>query len=440
MNLRTTGALRLLYGNYFVFGFPFRKFELFLILRNDIIAMTRYNMKLIDRKKYINQLLNVKDIPDIKVITGIRRSGKTKLLDAFTDILRSDDDNNVIRISLHIKKYETLRSGNELYDFVDSHYLEGHNNYLLIDEVQMCNGFEEIINSLYEEERFDIYLTGSNAFLLSSDLATLFRGRVFEISIFPFSFSEYLDYYPSNNIDDSFDRYVIEGGMSGSYLYRTSADKRKYQAEIVRSAVTRDIVEKYKIKDEVLLNKVVDYLIDTISERTSIRNIANKLTSNAYKTNDKTVSAYLDYLCRCFLFYPIKRYDIKGKKYLESEMKYYLVDTSFRYALLGTKDTDYGHLYENIVAIELLRRGYELYIGQLYKKEIDFIAIKNGERTYIQVSDDISNKKTLERELSPLLSVKDAYPKIIIARTKHDETNTEGIKVIDIARWLLSEK
>ena len=396
-------------------------------------------MKLIERSYYLNKLQAVKDIPDIKVITGLRRSGKSKLLDAYANILERETTNNVIRIPLHFKKYEKLRNGNDLYEYIDSKYCENSNNYLLIDEIQMCQNFEETINSLHEEERFDIYLTGSNAFLLSSDLATLFRGRVFQIDIYPFSFDEYLLYYPSSDIDNSFDKYVLEGGMAGSYLYKTIEDKRKYQLEIVRSTVVKDIVEKYRIKDEVLLNKIVDYLFDTVGERASIRNIANKLTSSTYKTNDKTVGSYLDYLCRCFLFYPMKRYDIKGKKYLESEMKYYLADTSFRFALLGSKDTDYGHLYENIVAIELLRRGYEVYIGQLYKKEIDFVAIKNGIKTYIQVSDDISRKETFDRELSPLLSINDAYSKMIIARTKHDETQSDGIRIIDIARWLLDK-
>lgn len=396
-------------------------------------------MKLIERSYYLNKLQAVKDIPDIKVITGLWRSGKSKLLDAYANILERETTNNIIRIPLHLKKYEKLRNGNDLYEYIDSKYRDNSNNYLLIDEVQMCQDFEESINSLHEEERFDIYLTGSNAFLLSSDLATLFRGRVFQIDIYPFSFDEYLLYYPSSDIDNSFDKYVLEGGMAGSYLYKTIEDKRKYQLEIVRSTVVKDIVEKYRIKDEVLLNKIVDYLFDTVGERASIRNIANKLTSSTYKTNDKTVGSYLDYLCRCFLFYPMKRYDIKGKKYLESEMKYYLADTSFRFALLGSKDTDYGHLYENIIAIELLRRGYEVYIGQLYKKEIDFVAIKNGIKTYIQVSDDISKKETFDRELSPLLSINDAYPKMIIARTKHDETQSDGIRIIDIARWLLDK-
>ena len=397
-------------------------------------------MKLIKRSLYLDKLVSVKDIPDIKVITGIRRSGKSKLLDAYASLLEGDKLNNVIRIPLHLKKYSSLRNSEELYNYIDSKYSEDLNNYLLIDEIQMCYNFEETINSLHEEDRFDIYITGSNAFLLSSDLATLFRGRVFQIDVYPFSFDEYLQYYPSDNVDDSFDKYVSEGGMSGSYLYRSDEDKRKYQLEIVRSTVVKDIVEKYKIKDEILLNKIVDYLTDTVGERASIRNIANKLTNSTYKTNDKTVGAYLDYLCRCFLFYPVRRYDIKGKKYLESEMKYYLADTSFRYAILGSKDTDYGHLYENIVAIELLRRGYEVYIGQLYQKEIDFVAIKNGEKTYIQVSDDISRKETFKREISPLLSIKDAYPKMIIARTKHEETQSDGVKILDIARWLLEKQ
>lgn len=396
-------------------------------------------MKLIERSYYLNKLQAVKDIPDIKVITGLRRSGKSKLLDAYANILERETTNNVIRIPLHFKKFEKLRNGNDLYEYIDSKYRDNSNNYLLIDEVQMCQDFEETINSLHEEERFDIYLTGSNAFLLSSDLATLFRGRVFQIDIYPFSFNEYLLYYPNSDIDNAFDNYVLEGGMAGSYLYKTNEDKRKYQLEIVRSTVVKDIVEKYKIKDEVLLNKIVDYLADTVGERASIRNIANKLTNSTYKTNDKTVGSYLDYLCRCFMFYPMRRYDIKGKKYLESEMKYYLADTSLRFALLGSKDTDYGHLYENIVAIELLRRGYEVYIGQLYKKEIDFVAIKNGIKTYIQVSDDISRNETFDREISPLLSINDAYPKMIIARTKHDETQSDGVRIVDIARWLLDK-
>ena len=393
-------------------------------------------MKLIRRERYIQQLLAVKDIPDIKVITGVRRSGKSKLMDSFFDILSEEAGTNIVRIKLNLKKNEKLLNADELYDYLESNHAGGKKNYLLIDEVQMCSGFERVINSIYEEEIYDIYLTGSNAFLMSSDLATLFGGRVFEINMFPFSFSEYLEYYPSDDIDKSFDDYLINGGMSGSYVYRRTDDAHKYISGIFKTTILRDIAQKYKIQNEDLLVMIADYLMDIIGNRISVRNIASKLTSGTYKTNDKTVGNYLDYLSRSFLFYPIQRYDIKGKKYLESDKKYYLADLSFRYAELGTRYADYGHLYENLVAIELLRRGYEVYVGQLYGKEVDFVIRKDGMTQYIQVSDDISSKDTLQRELGSLISIKDAYPKIIIARTRHDQMQQDGVRIIDIARWL----
>ena len=199
-------------------------------------------------------------------------------------------------------------------------------------------------------------------------------------------------------------------------------------------------MKRFKVENEPLLLMVADYLMDNVGNKTSIRNIANVLTSNAYQTNHKTVGLYVDYLCKSFLFYPFTRYDIKGNKYLESDKKYYLADLSFRFANLGTKNMDYGRLYENLVAIELLRRGYEVYVGVLYDKEIDFVAIKNGYKYYIQVSDDISRSETFEREVKPLLSIKDAYPKILIARTKHSESQYEGIRIVDIGEWLDNSK
>ena len=393
-------------------------------------------MKLIERNFYLNALLAVKDIPDIKVITGVRRSGKSKLMDALISVISKDISANIVRIKLNLKKNESLLDGDKLYEYIEQQYDNEKNNYLFIDEVQMCDGFERVINSIYEEELYDIYLTGSNAFLLSSDLATLFGGRVFEVKLYPFSFNEYLKYFPSDNVDTAFDDYVKKGGMAGSYLYKTDEDARKYINRIYRTTITKDIVTKFKIGNEDLLVMIGNFLMDNVGNQTSIRNVASKLTSGTYKTNDKTVGAYIDYLCRSFLFYPIQRYDIKGKKYLESDKKYYLSDLSFRFSELGTKDADYGHLYENIVALELLRRGYEVYVGKLYDKEVDFVAIKEGEKLYIQVSDDISREETFKRELAPLLSIKDAYPKMIIARTKHDETQHDGIRIVDIARWL----
>lgn len=393
-------------------------------------------MKLIYRKQYIERLLAVKNIPDIKVITGIRRSGKSKLMDSYIDIISKDDSVNIVRIKINLKKFERLLNSNNLYDYIEQQYVPEKNNYLFIDEVQLCEGFERVINSIYEEELYDIYLTGSNAFLLSSDLATLFGGRVYELSLYPFSFNEYLDYYPSSDIDSAFDDYVKRGGMSGSYLYRSEEDAKKYVNGIYRSTITKDIISKFKVENEDLLVMIGNFLMDNLGSQTSIRNVAAKLTSGTYKTNDKTVGAYINYFCRSFLFYPIKRYDIRGKRYLESDKKYYLSDLSFRFSEIGTKNADYGHLYENIIALELLRRGYEVYVGKLYDKEVDFVAIKEGEKIYIQVSDDISREDTFKREVSSLLSIKDAYPKFLIARTKHEETQYEGIRIMDIARWL----
>lgn len=402
---------------------------------NEVILM-----KLIERDYYLNKLLDVKNIPDIKVITGIRRCGKSKLLDAFSSIVEKEENVNVVRINLNQKKYEKLLNPDLLYDHIQKHYDENCTNYLFIDEIQLCNGFERIINSVHEEELYDIYITGSNAFLLSSDLATLFGGRVYEISIYPFSFKEFLEYYPNPDIDDAFEKYFKDGGMSGSYLYRNEDDAKKYVSGIFKATIIRDIVTKYKIENVDLLLMISNFLMDNVGSETSIRNVSNKLTSGTYKTNDKTVGSYMDYLCRAFMFYPIKRYDIKGKKYLESDKKYYLADLSFRYAELGTKNADYGHLYENIVALELLRRGYEVYVGKLYDKEIDFIAIKDGKKTYIQVSDDLTREETFKREVSPLLSIKDAFPKMIIARTKHSDSFYEGIEIVDIARWLVDSQ
>ena len=397
-------------------------------------------IKLIERKEYLQKLIDSISTPDIKVITGIRRCGKSKLLDAFDDYLKSLGDTNIIRINLELRLYKNLLNSDNLYSYIEERYDSSKENYLLIDEVQLCNGFEEVINSLHAEEKFNIYITGSNAFLLSSDLATLFGGRVFEIKLYPFSFKEYVDYYKLEGLDKGFDEYVIDGGMPGSYLYKNDHDRLEYVKSVFETTIIKDIVAKYKIENVDLLKMITSFLMDNLGSKTSIRNIANKLTTSTYKTNDKTVGAYLDYLCKSFLFYPLQRFDIKGKKYLESDKKYALVDTSFRYAKLGSKDYDYGHIYENIVAIELLRRGYEVYVGVLKDKEIDFVVVKNGYKTYIQVSDDISRAETFKREVRPLLDIADAYPKILIARTKHMVSYYEGVKIIDIAEFLLDRE
>lgn len=394
-------------------------------------------MKLIERGFYLDKMKNAIGTPDVKVVTGVRRSGKSKLLESFKQyVLKNVPQANVIHINFNLAQYENLKEYHALYQYISAAFVENKTNFVLIDEVQLCPRFELTINSLHAEEKYDVYITGSNAFLLSSDLATLFTGRTFEIKVFPFSFKEYLDYFGSENGYDSFDRYVKEGGMAGSYLYKDTEAKYDYIKDVFETLVVRDIRQKYRLKNPQLMDRLVDYLMDNVSNLTSVRNIADTLTVNRDTVNHRTIGQYIRYLCNAFAFYRIRRYDIHGKKYLASSDKYYLSDHSFRYAKLGTKNLDYGRVLENIVAIELLRRGYEVYAGILYKKEIDFVAIKRNEKMYIQVSDNVSDPATFDREVSPLLQIKDAYPKLIVARTRHEEYLYEGVRVIDVADWL----
>lgn len=397
-------------------------------------------VKLIERSTYLDRVINVIGTPDIKVITGVRRSGKSKLLEAFKSyVLQNIESANMIHINFNLLEFENIREYHALYDYIENRYKSGCSNFVLIDEIQMCNGFETAVNSLHASEKYDIFLTGSNAFLLSSDLATLFTGRTFEIKVFPFSFAEYMKYFEYSDKYDAFDRYTRDGGMSGSYPYGELNDRYDYVADVYDTLILRDIRQKYKIRNPVLMERISEYLMDNISNLTSARNIASMLNSNQDSINHKTVGNYLTYLCNAFAFYKIPRYDIKGKKYLTASSKYYLSDHSFRYAKLGTKNLDSGRVLENIVAVELLRRGYEVYVGTLYKKEIDFVAVKRSEKIYIQVSDDIRNPETQKREITPLLQIPDAYPKKIIARTREDVYQYEGVEIIDIADWLLNE-
>lgn len=394
-------------------------------------------MKLIERSTYLDRLLSVFETPDIKIITGIRRCGKSVLLESFIARIRElYPDCNLIHINFNFTANEYLREYHSLLYHIETQYKEGVKNIVCIDEVQMCEGFENAINSLHAAGKYAIYLTGSNAFLLSGDLATLFTGRVFEIALFPFSFSEFIKYWEIPDIDEAFERYMREGGMPGSYPYNDLNDKYTYLQEVINTLLIRDIVQRYRIKNTTVLDRLCNYLIDNISNQTSIRNISASLSADGFKTNHITAGNYVKALCNAYAFYRINRYDIQGKRYLSTQEKYYLADHAFRYARLGTKNQNYGRTLENIVVIELLRRGYEVYTGTLYGKEIDFVALKRDEKFYIQVADDISSPDTFQRESEPLLKINDAYPKMIIARTKHDEYDFEGVRIVDIARWL----
>lgn len=427
-------------------------------------------MKLIDRTDYLNRLKRLKGTPDIKIITGIRRSGKSELLRAYRTYLENtysnqssklyasakhaqlpnalqqqDNSNNhelnIINIDFNNLNYENLKNYKSLFEYVESRYIPGAYNVLMIDEVQLCPKFELAINSLHNSNKYDIYLTRSNAFLLSSDLATLFSGRFVEIPVFPFSFAEYCEYFEiTSNFNDALQKYLQQGGLAGSYVYANQDDAKAYIKNVYTTLVKRDLVDKYAISEVSLLDSICEFLMDNIANLTTANNVSSILKQNQIETTHITVGNYLKYLCNAFMFYKVKRYDIRGKKYLETNEKYYLADTALRYAILGTRNMDYGRAYENIVALELMRRGYTIYVGKLYQKEVDFVAVKASKKLYIQVSDNISDDATLERELSPLKAIKDAYPKILLANTRHDSYDVEGIRVIDIAQWLIGTK
>ena len=398
-------------------------------------------MKLILRDTYLNELSELINTPDIKIITGIRRSGKSKLLEALKELITASDPSaNIIHINYNLTEFEELLEYHMLESYVEDKYSAEDNNYVLIDEIQMCEHFEKAVNSLHAKEKYDIYVTGSNAFLQSSDLATLFVGRTYEVHVLPFSFKEYVTYFPSENVNASLTRYISEGGMAGSYLYKDTDKKYRYiNTEVLNALVVRDIINKYKIRNEPLLHMLIDFMMDNIGSEISVRSITDSLAGGKTAADHKTIGKYIEYLCNAFAFYRVRRYDIKGKKYLRSEDKYYLSDHSFKYARLGTKNMDYGHVLENIVAMELIRRGYEIYVGVAGGKEVDFVAMKQGDRTYIQVSYDITEPKTFEREIAPLLKIADGYKKMIIARTYQPAYHHEGIKIIDAAEWLLGD-
>lgn len=398
------------------------------------------SMKLIRRNSYLDELESVKGTPDIKVITGIRRAGKSKLMEAFIEDLKTEESNcNIIHINFNLNEFSNLRKKEKLIKYVNSRYDSEKKNYLFIDEIQRCKGFEDAVNGFHAEEKYDIYITGSNAFLMSSDLATLFTGRTYEIEIYPFSFEEYCTYFEYTDRYNAFTRYMMEGGMAGSYVYENSEQKYKYLNDVYDTLIIRDIIQKHRIKNPQLIEKVSDFMMDNISNQMSIRNVTDEITKRDNPTTHRTVGKHIAYLCESFAFYKIRRYDLKGKKYLSTNEKYYLADHAFRYAKHSTRNLNYGRVLENIVAIELLRRGYSVYTGALYNKEVDFVAIRHDQKIFIQVTQSLEDEVTERRETAPLLAIKEAYSKMIITRTGYPAYDIDGIKVVDIADWLLEK-
>ena len=377
----------------------------------------------------------------MKIIVGVRRAGKSKLLESFKTLLSREIGINIIYIDLSDLANENLLEYHALNDYVLSHTKSGADNVLMIDEVQECRGFERTINSLHNSGNYDIYLTGSNAFLLSSDLATLFTGRQIEIPVYPFSFSEFLQYYAYDGDKEvMLDRYLIEGGLAGSYVYRTEPDRVAYIREVFETILTRDLVQKFNINEPMVLRHLAEYMMDNIANLTSPHKTSVQIAQNKVATNHVTAANYINHLCHAFLFHAVKRYDVRGKKYLATNEKYYLSDLGFRYAILGRRNMDYGRAFENLVYLELCRRGYDVYVGKVQDLEIDFIATRANEKMYIQVSDNISDENTFKREIAPFAKLRDAYPRLLLARTRNPETDFEGVRILNLADWLYDSR
>jgi predicted AAA+ superfamily ATPase len=404
-------------------------------------------MQNILRKGYLDTLSVLKDKNLIKVATGVRRCGKSTLMTQFQDLLRKENSKvSILAIHMDTPEFRFLAEKNwkEMYDYVVKHLKKNVNNYVFIDEVQNIPEFEKLLEGLYIHPNIDLYVTGSNAFLLSSELATLLTGRAYEIHVMPFSFAEYLEFTgKTTNPDRAFADYLRTGGFPEAV--RLSADGNHfaiaYLQMIFKNIYDNDISKRYTIYAEDSYQEVVHFLIDSVGSRVSTANIAKILTANKKKIDNKTVSRYIDTLVEAYLFYKVNRYDIKGKQHLATQEKYYVVDLGFRNALLGKElASDAGHILENVIYLELKRRNNQVWIGKALNAEVDFVVRNNeGLTQYIQVSQSVNNPLTLERELAPLNKIADHHEKLLITMD-YDTGTYNGIKKINAIDWLLNSE
>ncbi len=405
-------------------------------------------MKKILRERLLNKLLVLKDKNFIKVVTGVRRAGKSTLLIQFQELLKKKNPNvSLISINIDLPEFHFLAEKNwkEIYDYIQSLLQENETNYVFIDEVQNIPEFEKLLEGLYVTSNIDLYVTGSNAYLLSSKLATLLlTGRAYEINVLPFSFAEYLEFTgKTTNPDRAIANYMRTGGFPEAVGFVESGESYVYEylKTVFRNIYENDIQKRHTIYYETSYNEVVKFLIDSIGSNVSARNIARVLTANGKKIDNKTVSRYIDTLVESYLFYKVNRYDIKGKQHLATQEKYYLVDLGLRYALLGKELTaDAGHLLENVIYLELLRRNNQIWIGKTDNLEVDFVVRnKDGYTQYIQVAYTVKEKKTLERELAPFNKIRDFNERLLITMD-YETGNHNGVKQINAIDWLLDNK
>lgn len=394
---------------------------------------------MVQRKQYMEKLKRMKDKKIIKVITGIRRCGKSTMLLMFRSYLKECgiEDNQIISINFEDVTNEHLLDYRKLHDYVTKQLIPDKMNYVFLDEIQNVPQFEKAVDSLFIKDDVDVYITGSNAQMLSGELATLLSGRYIEISMLPLSFAEYYELVGGDQ-RDAWNSYFKNGGFPYAAVIEDEDIRRDYLMGIYNTVLLKDVVARKRINDIHLLESVIKFIFDNIGNIVSSKKIADSLTSYGRKTTSVTVENYIEALTSAFILYKANRYDVKGKQHLKSLEKYYLVDLGLRRMLLGDKNADIGHILENIVYLELLRRGYTVDIGKVDDKEIDFIAMLGSDKVYYQVSATILDPATFEREIAPLKKVADHYPKFIISM---DELpmDEDGIKQINIVDFLLGE-
>ena len=396
-------------------------------------------MKILDRKECKNRLIRLQETEKIKIISGIRGAGKSELLHSYQKWIEEHVEGaNILYLDMEDAQNAELKDGPSLLSHIEKNYEEKRSNFLIVEEIQLCKNFEKAMQSVYERKMFNIYLSSSNASFLYEDKTAFWDENSIELPIYPFSLSEYLRYYeikaPSPQLLPT---YLTFGGLSATFRFKFKEDKTEYIKELYNKKIKKDLRKTYGIKDPALMDSLLAYLMLHLSTSTSASKISSLFKQNHLETNHITIGKYLQYLCAAFLFFKVKRYDIRKKVYLETADKYYMTDLSFRFALLEKEKPGMKEIYENLVAIEIRRRGYDIYVGKLYQKEINFVAMREKEKLYIQVTDEIEGEDTLTKALSPLRAIKDSYPKLLIANTGKDEFDVDGIRILDLTKWLM---
>lgn len=402
-----------------------------------------FENSIINRQEYLDKLIALRDKQLIKVITGIRRCGKSTLMEIFQNYLKSNgvSDNNIISINFEDYDNYELREPSKLYSYIKEKLSDIGMNYIFLDEIQHVEDFPRIVDSLYIKKNVDVYITGSNAYMLSSEIATLLSGRYVEIKMLPLSFKEYIESTgDTKELSRKYADYIENSSFPYTLELRdTPTELYNYLEGIYNSIVVKDIANRKKITDTMMLESITRFLFDNIGNPMSTKKIADTMTSMGRKIDVKTVEKYVSALTESFVMYQAKRYNVKGKQYLKTLEKYYAVDMGLRYMLLGTRGADVGHILENVVYLELIRRGYDVYVGKIDDLEVDFVAMDKKQIEYFQVAATVRDENTLNRELLPLQKISDNYPKVILTLDDDPEADYDGIKRINVLDWLIEK-